>query len=107
MERHGEFRTLSRECKTIAEELAMAYAQAWDSADPATLRAGTAIRKMSTEEEVQCVEELLQGRPRRNAQSSPGLNDVLRHPENPILRVLLKKDAHECSTGHRIKSGND
>jgi hypothetical protein len=85
-----------RECKTIAEELAMAYAQAWDSADPATRRAWTAIRKMSTEEEVQCVEELLQGRPRRNTQ----------HFGNSIQRILLKKDAHERNTGHRIKSGN-
>jgi hypothetical protein len=95
-----------RECKIIAEELAMAYTQAWDTADPATQRAWTAIRKMNTEEEVQRVEELLQGRSRRSTQSSLGFNDVVRHPENPILRVLLKKDVHECSTGHRIKLRN-
>jgi hypothetical protein len=51
-----------RECNTIAEELAMAYKQAWDSADPATRRAWTAIYKMNTEENVQRVEELMQGR---------------------------------------------
>jgi hypothetical protein len=90
-----------RECKTIAEELAMAYKQAWETADPATRRAWTAIRKMSTEEEMQRVEELLQSRPRLNTQSSLAPNAVLRHLENPILRTLLKKDAHECSTGHR------
>ena len=83
----------------------MAYAQACDRADSATRRVWTAIRKMSTEEEVQWVEELLHGRPRRKTQGALGLNDGL--PENPILRVLLKKDAHESSTGHRIKSGSD
>ena len=93
------------ECKTIARELATAYMQAWDTADPATRRAWTAIRKMNTEEDVQRLEGLLQGPPRR-ALKVAGLNEVLGHPENPILRVMLKKDAHECSTGHRIKSRN-
>jgi len=85
----------------------MAWTQAWDTADPATRRTWTAVRKMSTEQEMQRVEELLQGRPRRNTQSSLGFNDVPRHPENPILRALLKKDAHECATGHRIQWGNE
>jgi len=81
----------------------MAYKQVWDTADPATRSAWTASRKMSTEEDVQRMEELLQAQLGCNPQSSLGLDD-LRHRENPIVRVLLKKDAHECSTGHRIKS---
>ena len=98
---------LCRECKAIAEELTMAYTQAWDTSDPATRRAWTAIRQMNTEEEVQRVEELLQGPPRRDTQSSLGLNHLLQHLENPILRVLLKKDAHESSTGHRVQWRNE
>jgi hypothetical protein len=100
-----------RECQIIAEELATAYAQVWDTADPAMRRAWTAIRKMSTEEEAQRVDELLQSWPgfnRQNSigQTSLGINHVLpQYPDNPILRVLWKKAAHECQTGHRIKSG--
>jgi hypothetical protein len=66
-----------RECNTIAEELAMAYKQAWDSADPATRRAWTAIYKMNTEEDVQRVEELMQDRPHRTSKLPDGLDEVL------------------------------
>jgi hypothetical protein len=51
----------------------MAYKQTWGTADPATRRAWAAIRKMKTEEEVQRVEELLQGRPHATLKVASGL----------------------------------
>jgi DNA-binding SARP family transcriptional activator len=82
-----------RECKAIAEELAIAYVQAWDNADPATRQGWTAIYRirMRTEEDLQRVEELLQDRRRHKTQSSFKPNEVVRHRENPILRAWLKK----------------
>ena len=86
----------------------MAYADAWDSADPHTRRAWSAIRKMKTEDDVQRVEELLLSKPPRDFRGPLEINAMLRWlKQNPILLALQKKDAHETRTGHKVRWGSE
>jgi acyl-CoA hydrolase len=94
------------ECRAIARELAEAYAEAWDSADPHARRAWTAIIKMRSEEDAQRAEELLRSMPpRSDLRAAAEFNEVrrLRKLQNtPIMLALNKKYSHESRTGHRV-----
>jgi hypothetical protein len=91
------------ECHAIADELALAYAEAWDSADPHTRRAWKAIQKMRTEDDVQRAEELLQTKSQPGVRGVSDLGEMVRRlSRSPILRALQKKAAHELRTGHKV-----
>jgi hypothetical protein len=97
-----------RECDAIAEELALAYAEAWDSADPHSRRAWRALLSMRTEDDVQRAEELLQSKPQAGLRDTVELGELVRKlSRSPILCALQKKAAHETRTGHKVRWGSN
>ena len=103
-----ESRAPCRECHAIADELALAYAEAWDSADPHTRRAWKAIHKMRTEDDLQRAEELLQSKPQPGSRGTLDVGEMVRRlSRSPILRAQQKKAAHETRTGHKVRWGSE
>ena len=89
------------ECQAIVRELAEAYAEAWDAADPGTQQAWSACQKMigGTEEDVQRAEELTRRIPPRANFDDQYLLGLQR---TPLFRAWQKKYAHESRTRHTV-----
>ena len=96
------------ECQSIAEEIAAAFADAWES-DHNFKDAWIATRKMigGTEDDAARAEEILGGyraEPLRNL----GFAVSERNSEGAPARIreaLSRKYEHEAFTGHKIQSG--
>src|SRR6266404_707961 len=100
---------LCQECQSIAEEIAAAFADAWESSDHKFKDAWIAARKMigGTEEDAARAEEILGGyraEPLRNLGFAVGERGNEGAPAR-IREALSRKYEHEALTGHKIQSG--
>jgi hypothetical protein len=96
------------ECQIIAEELAAAFDDAWESSDHKFKDAWLATLKMigGTEEDAARAEEILGGyRDIPLQQLSFGVSEDSREPGSATIReALSRKYKHEALTGHKIQA---
>jgi hypothetical protein len=98
-----------QECQSIAEEIAAAFADAWESSGHKFKDAWIATHKMigGTEEDAARAEEILGGyraEPLRHFGFAVGERGSEVAPAR-IREALSRKYEHEALTGHKIQSG--
>jgi hypothetical protein len=98
-----------QECQSIAEAIAAAFADTWESSDHKFKDAWIATRKMigGTEEDAARAEDILSGyraEPLRHFRFAAGERSSEVAPAR-IREALSRKYEHEALTGHKIQSG--